>query len=1067
MQRPPESYQTGTDLLQSRGLFATDVLRNVETVTANRIHRNLTPPTIHGQTQIQQKFGEFVELLKNQGKTEFDEYNLPHAFDVGATLLPLSVLIAFMNYICLSSQGSIQQRITVVTLQNKIGLFLGLTTRLTGNSYGPQITRQLYAYADSTACQDFNLSRDVRIKPVADQVDVSRVLVQLWQPTHPTKSTRMRHQIGFCIKKASASGSRPGQDVESSAAGYRNSNEALEYRDTQFTIVPANSVVPLEPGDDPDVDTRAISRPRMCVRLRARLQKGKRDNKKVAMDLVFLPQDLSGSEPFTGAGYCIVTDLVMMVMHDRALKHVPNLDVLHTLMKNATTVTTLQIKAEWLNVPILRTYSDSQKGEISANKALKYSTLYSQYEKLGVLAGFQDKFGPYCLRRMAANEMDEAARVSSVQRTKTMGHNQFSKIFQSSYIKNLVQVDLSAVASGREEDRASIKAVGRMSMNADMNAPIAVSPEGLQKILDNAEVKVAQEALDKAHLDHMRAVKAGFATVNEELQIRNRTVFHEERSLWFQNADERLLASTTMVIEPVTILPEKDEEQDLINLDMSARISKFGDINFNNLSPAQLEMFVHEGGYTHAMQAQAEVLQQSIAETLSSIEPEIPVAAPDVRSIRLRGEFTHSVIPLHPVYDPSKHFPFDLTKKLFHGGFSDDGTLLSQINIWKVHGYQDEQLTPAGNCPGPGCDKDLSAKSFTSSLRSIHLHQCCREIQQELSDAELHKQYPDIPMAKCPLIIIKKGLIVASDSVMKRFASREELQGHIEEQHGIPSLQHGFLQFCYWCHEWIMNPVEYNAHRENHFIADWEPHRLALESGKPTPLEKCPKYALNVNTGLVRNPGICPFCAWDPDLRLSCAHAWLHQETASNLETHIMKHHHVPLARQHEAGILLACPCKMCLQSQHTTFTLKDLYNHLITVHNIPLQGCLAKKKGTGEFHPIQRLKDLKRPNNVGEDWILYGSDGSDWAEELTPPASPSAPVPHDLPALLSDSPSDFRDPGDNQKALNNGKPDLADIHTLNAISGGVSTSAMGAVARSSSLAAALPAAPIECFARE
>jgi hypothetical protein len=143
MQRSSQAYQSGAEVFQSRGYSASDIFSNVEDVTANKIHRDLTPPTMHAQAQIQAKFSQFIAVLKEQNRTEFDQYNLVHAFDAGADLLPLrkifrilhtilklngtaAVIIAFLNYICLSSRGSIDERITVVTLQNKIGLFLGL-----------------------------------------------------------------------------------------------------------------------------------------------------------------------------------------------------------------------------------------------------------------------------------------------------------------------------------------------------------------------------------------------------------------------------------------------------------------------------------------------------------------------------------------------------------------------------------------------------------------------------------------------------------------------------------------------------------------------------------------------------------------------------------------------------------------------------------------------------------------------------------------------------------------------------------------------------------------------------
>ncbi|KAJ6498853.1 hypothetical protein C8R45DRAFT_1071536 [Mycena sanguinolenta] len=143
MQRAPHARQTGPELFQAAGLSADDVFQNVPVITSNRIHRDLAPPTLPAQAEILKKFQDFIPVAT--GRPEFLHLDLNRAFDAGSPLLPLSLLIAFINYICMSSRGSIADRITVVTLQNKIGLFLGLTTRLTGSSYSSEITQQLYA----------------------------------------------------------------------------------------------------------------------------------------------------------------------------------------------------------------------------------------------------------------------------------------------------------------------------------------------------------------------------------------------------------------------------------------------------------------------------------------------------------------------------------------------------------------------------------------------------------------------------------------------------------------------------------------------------------------------------------------------------------------------------------------------------------------------------------------------------------------------------------------------------------------------------------------------------------
>jgi hypothetical protein len=57
--------------------------------------------------------------------------------------------------------------------------------------------------------------------------------------------------------------------------------------------------------------------------------------------------------------------------------------------------------------------------------------------------------------------------------------------------------------------------------------------------------------------------------------------------------------------------------------------------------------------------------------------------------------------------------------------------------------------------------------------------------------------------------------------------------------------------------------------------------------------------------------------------------------------------------------------------------TLLELYNHLITVHGIPLQG-KRKAQSQGQLHPLGHLKDVKKPNNAGKKWVLYRVDVED-----------------------------------------------------------------------------------------
>jgi hypothetical protein len=73
--------------------------------------------------------------------TGYNYINLSHSSQHFKLSLATVVIITFL--ICLSSRGSINERITVVTLQNKIGLFLGLVCV-------PDMTSVVNSHIDNT-----------------------------------------------------------------------------------------------------------------------------------------------------------------------------------------------------------------------------------------------------------------------------------------------------------------------------------------------------------------------------------------------------------------------------------------------------------------------------------------------------------------------------------------------------------------------------------------------------------------------------------------------------------------------------------------------------------------------------------------------------------------------------------------------------------------------------------------------------------------------------------------------------------------------------------------------------
>jgi hypothetical protein len=65
MQRAPHARESRQQLFQGTGFSAADVLQNIEAVTANTIHRDITPPTISAQEEVLKTFHQYVEVMKD------------------------------------------------------------------------------------------------------------------------------------------------------------------------------------------------------------------------------------------------------------------------------------------------------------------------------------------------------------------------------------------------------------------------------------------------------------------------------------------------------------------------------------------------------------------------------------------------------------------------------------------------------------------------------------------------------------------------------------------------------------------------------------------------------------------------------------------------------------------------------------------------------------------------------------------------------------------------------------------------------------------------------------------
>lgn len=119
----------------------------------------------------------------------------------------------------------------------------------------------------------------------------------------------------------------------------------------------------------------------------------------------------------------------------------------------------------------------------------------------------------------------------------------------------------------------------------------------------------------------------------------------------------------TLAADGTIILPDKDQEKSLENLDLRARYAELGDIDINNLEGPQYAKIIDSGAVEH--------LVNSLAED-NLYNPNASLAAVAIQSRKVKVD-----------YDSALHYPPKFSKTLF-GGLTDDGTLTARFAAWKI-----------------------------------------------------------------------------------------------------------------------------------------------------------------------------------------------------------------------------------------------------------------------------------------------------------------------------------------------------------------------------------------------
>lgn len=623
---------------------------------------------------------------------------------------------------------------------------------------------------------------------------------------------------------------------------------------------------------------------------------------------------------------------------------------------------------------------------------------------------------------MGANLLEENGATAE-QRRQVTGHDVRSKIF-ARYQRSLVHLDLAGIAMGRQQCLDAVKAVGRLSLNADKSAPISLSPAGNERVWQDEEVQAAvgvqEQAKQKAIAVHGSLTKADKSAEGDAYReaYKNRCnvvrrlqrfEFEQERAQWFSLKDERVMDQIAQESNSGNgesdqfvnaYLPDEHQEQDINNLHFSALYETSGHMDINNLTGAN----ILEGGAINYLR-----------------ETDVGLAPAD--------HCTRLAIYIEPDYDPSHHYPSNILFLLF-GGISGNSledrfdllrllqSLPAKKTIPRSHFdslyYRNEAPTVDMKCPLDNTDM----KVMTASQRAIHLHSCTITLCQGLADSIQEHQYPmpaTCPWSNChhqltdfkkwkkhlhmhfhiPMENQGKVRCDISGCLEETFLyNMDDVRRHVMDVHKLATEAKGFVEFCYWCHYWFFDSADWTFHQRKH-------HNTLFGT-----IERCKaniSLAAVVTTGITVKPGLCPVCIADESKPIDQR---MHQHSSSsNLTRHLINCHHAQLISQN----VIQCGLTCC-RDVSSFSSIISYYNHVISAHEIPLGGKRGGEKlldGTWKPVTLQSLDDLAvKPRSVKQKRKVGQSSGE---------ASSSSP--QDLKQTVP-SPSPDRGPLDKKRCL-------------------------------------------------
>jgi hypothetical protein len=283
------------------------------------------------------------------------------------------IIKEFIRWMSLSLQGRLSDYIAKKTINVYVFGFFALWARYAVKVVPKEMRLQIMAYLHSPELSAIApLTTKMRDKPIADSIDVEILIRGIWQNKTHFRTNRMRGQIVYTILLSAFSSERPGAVVESS--GYRHSNEALEWGDHDFLIVP---------------NPRNPRRPIIVAIVGIRLLKGQRKNESFSK-FFFLVM-----EPDCNRAICPMTTLLYLALEDDIFVDVHTIEDIMYPEYPPTAIHVLAIKPHMKRQPVVRAEVKTESGwGISPKLALPYVIYASHLRTISLVEGFTGMYYP-------------------------------------------------------------------------------------------------------------------------------------------------------------------------------------------------------------------------------------------------------------------------------------------------------------------------------------------------------------------------------------------------------------------------------------------------------------------------------------------------------------------------------------------------------------------------------------------------------------------------------------------------------------------------------------------------